>query len=79
MTTVYVAMIDDRHVDPEAYVFTTEALAVGFARNEAFELARANTDVDESPVSPVSGWLYHATYSVEGDSVWVVARELDKR
>lgn len=76
MTTVYVAMIDDRHSDPEPHVFTTAALAIGYARFQAVELAGDELDVHET--TPADDWLYHATYSGEGDSVWVVAVELDK-
>ncbi len=69
---LYIAMIADRHSDPEPYPFTTPEAAIAFARREAEQLT--NTEVVEEPVA---GWLYHATYSGEGDSVWVVERELD--
>lgn len=70
---VYVAMIHDRHVDPEAYVFSTPDTAIETARRMAAENARGN----EVNVDPVDGWLFHATYSVEGDCVWVVEKTLD--
>lgn len=71
---VYVAMICDRHADPEPYVFSTPEAAIEYARSEAHEYAHSAEDVEESAID---GWLYHATYSGEGDSVWVVEKELD--
>lgn len=73
--TVYVAMICDRHTDPEPYVFTTAEAAIDYARSCAVACAREPEDVEESAID---GWLYHATYSEEGDSVWVIAKTLDQ-
>lgn len=73
--TVYVAMIADRHADPEPYVFSTPEAAIAYARSQAAEFAHDPDDIDESHLP--KGWLYHATYSVEGDSVWVIEKELD--
>ena len=72
---VYVARVNDRHADPEPYVFTTPDAAIGFARSAALAYAHEAAYVEEGP--PPEGWLYHATYSVEGDSVWVLAKALD--
>lgn len=73
--TLYVAMICDRHTDPEPFVFTTPELAIDYARTAMAEYARDPADIEEQPID---GWLYHATYSVEGDSVWVVEKELNQ-
>lgn len=73
--TVYVAMICDRHTDPEPYVFTTAQAAIDYARVEAEANAHRPEYVEESAVD---GWLYHATYSVEGDSVWVLEKTVDQ-
>lgn len=73
MTTVYVAMICDRHADPEPYVFTNPDAAIAFAKREAEEGARVLDNIVEEPIQ---GWLYHARYSPEGDAVWVVEKHL---
>lgn len=70
-TTLYVAMIADRHTDPEPYLFETSDEAIGYARTYAQQHAGRPEDFDESPSG---GWLYHATFSVEYDSVWVLAK-----
>jgi hypothetical protein len=71
MSTLYVAMIADRHADPEPYLFETPEEAIAYARLCAQRYATRPEDFQESPVD---GWLYHATYSVESDSVWVLAK-----
>jgi hypothetical protein len=73
MTTVYVAMICDRHADPEPYVFTDAETAIAYAKREATEGARTPENIVEEPIQ---GWLYYARYSPEGDSVWVVEKHL---
>lgn len=75
MTTVYVAMICDRHTDPEPSVFTTPEAAIGYARAEVQDYARHPESIEEH--EPPDGWLYYATWSNEGDSAWVLERELD--
>jgi len=70
---VYVVMIQDRHADPEPYVFSTAEAAIAYARQHALEYASSPDDVEEEPVD---GWLYHARYSGESDSVWVIEKEL---
>lgn len=71
---VFVAMINDRHSNPEPYVFSTADAAIDFARDEALSRASRPGDFEERAIG---GWLYHATYSGEGDSVWVVEKNLD--
>ncbi len=73
---VYVVMVCDRHTDPGAHVFTTPEKAIDYARAEVEELAHFPDAINERP-SPPDGWLYLATYSDEGDSVWVLEKELD--
>jgi hypothetical protein len=68
---VYVLMIKDRHTDPDAEVFTT--LAKAGAAAEAYLVGIPDVEVDESPPG---GWLFCARYSVEGDRVWVIEKEL---
>jgi hypothetical protein len=71
MTTLYVAMIADRHTDPEPFLFATADEAIAYARRCANEYARSPESVEESEIE---GWLYYASYSVEGDAVWVLAK-----
>lgn len=73
--TVYVAMVNDRHTDPEPEVFATAEAAIAYARQEAQEGNRHPEDYAERDPPP-AGWLFSATYSVEGDSVWVLAKEV---
>lgn len=44
---LYVVMINDRHTDPEPYVFSTPEAAIDYARSEAHEYARTPEGVDE--------------------------------
>lgn len=79
---LYVAMVNDRHEDPAAHVFTTAGQAIDFARqhytdnvpDDLDEQERADAAIGEH--EPPEEWLYHATYSTEGDSVWVVETDL---
>ncbi len=69
VTTVYVAMICDRHTDPIPEVFTTEEAAVAYARAVAADWLHEDTAPD--------GWLYYAKHPTEEDAVWVLARTVD--
>lgn len=71
---LYVAMIRDRHSDPDAYVFSTPEAAVEYAKTCVQEYARHPESIEEEPIE---GWLYHARYSSEGDAVWVLEKTLD--
>jgi hypothetical protein len=71
--TVYIAILEDRHIDVQAEVFTTAEKAIAYAK--AFMLANAAYP-DEIEEDPEIG-IYHATYSSEGDCVSVVESELD--
>lgn len=75
MSTVYVAMINDRHTDPAGYVFSTPEKAIDFARGYAQNVVHDGCEIEEDPIE---GWLYHATYCIEGDSVWVLERVIDE-
>lgn len=82
---VYVAMTEDRHTDPEAEVFTTPDAAIAFARTRAEDwMSNAEGEDDDGVLrddyypheEQVDGTLYYAEYSTEGDSVWVIEKEL---
>lgn len=72
---IFVVMIEDRHTDPDAVLFSTAEAAIDYAREYAADNASPIGSVIELPVI---AWLYHARYTVEGDSVWVVEREVDR-
>jgi hypothetical protein len=69
VTTLYVVMVNDRHFDPEPYLFSTEAGALGFARE------RARDWLAES--APPEGWLFYADHPTEEDAVWVLVKTVD--
>jgi hypothetical protein len=71
---VYVVIVNDRHDDPQPHLFSTPDAALEFARTEALRLARTEEHIDEEAVD---GWLYSAQCGNEGDSVWVIEKELD--
>ncbi len=77
-------MVHDGHIDPFAEVFTTPEKATGWARQfyrDNYPDGVCRADLDDAGVGehepPPDDWLYHATYSLEGDAVWVVPVELD--
>jgi hypothetical protein len=88
MSRIYVAMITDRHADPEPYLFETADDAITFARAEARVNARdlagyeAGEYADDGQIERVDldaadgEWLYYTAYSNEGDCAWVVAKDL---
>jgi hypothetical protein len=72
---IYVVMVADRHADPVPYLFTDPDVAVAYAR----QWAREHSLDGEIEEDDIDGWLYYATYSVESDSVWVLAKDVDAR
>ncbi|HKO85644.1 MAG TPA: hypothetical protein VJ140_14050 [Actinomycetota bacterium] len=70
---VFICVVNDRHADPEATAWTTADAAIEHARTEARACARHPEDYEERTVE---GWLFYVRYSCEGDSAWVVEREV---
>jgi hypothetical protein len=70
---VYLAIIEDRHTDVAVCVFSTAEKAIAYAREWAYDNARSPDRVEEQEID---GWLYSATYSVEGDAVRVEEAEV---
>jgi len=66
---IYIAICEDRHTDSVVRVFDTPDAAIGYAKK--FMAANAIDPVDDIMETPIEGWLYHATYSCESDSVRV--------
>ena len=73
MTYIYCVIINDRHTDVNVEPYTNQEDAVDFARSTAKELCRFKEDYEETKID---GWCFHAQYSCEGDSVWVVEKKL---
>ena len=70
---VYVAMDLDRHYDPTPVVFSTPEAAVAWARTEVHDRAQRPDDVEEYEIA---GHLYSGCYSSEGDSIFVIEKEV---
>ena len=81
--TIYVVMVEDRHVDTEAHLFSTAEKALDYARQVAAdydypeEEAEADGDVMDVAALKDAGWLYYRALSPEGDCVWVLPKEVD--
>lgn len=69
-SSLYTVMVNDRHKDPEAVVFTTKEAALAYAREAAKDMNLVEDHIDE--------WLYYASHKSEDDSVWVVETELNQ-
>lgn len=82
--TVYVTMVKDRHVDTEAWLFSTPDKAIAYAKSvvAANQRSAVHVDPDDASMSAEdlarAGWLFYAAYSPEGDCVWVVPTEIDE-
>jgi hypothetical protein len=83
MSDVYIVILCDRHIDPEPFVFSTLELATNFAEKL---LSENNTcidlvDEDDRTLSQAAldnaGWLWYRCYNPEGDSIWIVKKQVD--
>lgn len=76
---VYLVIIEDRDTDVEVQAFSTERLAVDYARNVATAYCTLDDGPDEDSFNPAATeGLYHALYSSEGDCVGVITRLIDE-
>ena len=77
---VYVVVLEDRHSDPECFVFATAELAVAYAKKIVEEYDNGPHPLDEfyGLLDP-SGkpYIYYHSLSVESDCVWVVEKEVN--
>jgi hypothetical protein len=71
--TVYLVIIEDRHIDVEVEVWADGTKAIQRGKEIALEYAGDPKNVKEylTPSMIKSGWLYNATYSCEDDCVRV--------
>ncbi|MHA2063023.1 MAG: hypothetical protein ACXABY_01445 [Candidatus Thorarchaeota archaeon] len=74
---LYLVIQEDRHTDVEVRAFTTAEAAVSTARVIVESYADPDDDEQGHNPYPVSNCLYYGRYSSEGDSVRVVACELE--
>lgn len=79
MSDVYVVVWVDRHTDPTVHVFENADIAIEWAKAQARDNDR-HDELDETLTGPMSadGWLYHGSYSSEGDFLYVVKRTIRK-
>lgn len=80
MTDTWIVLVEDRHTDVDAFPFSTEEAAVTEARAQVNANARHPEDIEEELTASMirDGWVFHVTYSCEGDNVRVLKRELDR-
>lgn len=70
---IYVVIIKDRHSDVEAIPFYNKEEAIDYAVNLVRNYAVNPLDIDDTLNTSMkkAGWVYHATYSCEGDYISV--------
>ena len=81
MKDIFVVMVNDRHVDPHAYLFSSKGAAVDCAMRKVGEMAAYPEDaeyMDDKGLEKL-GLLFQCVYSIEGDAVWVYQVEVDKQ
>jgi hypothetical protein len=76
--TVYPVLWNDRHADPDVYVFANAADAVRWARAKVRELEPSELDEELTPSMQAAGWLYYGRYSLEGDYIRVTFAEVQE-
>ncbi len=80
MTDVYVVITEDRHTDTDAKVFAREADAVAWAEAETADLLDGSEHPDLAQelndAMTADSWVRYIPYSLEGDNIRVVKREL---
>jgi len=76
---VFIVIIEDRHFDTQVLIFSGEVAAVEHAKAVVEECGLYPEDISEelTDLMTESGWLYHATYSCESDSVRVERKTVD--
>jgi len=71
---IFIAICCDRHINEVVRVFTTPEAAIAYAKHFSRQKARSHKEIKEEDIT---GWLYYACYSSEGDSVRVEKGVLD--
>lgn len=70
---IYVCLINDRHTDPQAKVFTTLDGAIEAARAWVSGQAHPERFQEEE----VEGWLFCVSHEVEEDGAWVTEQRVE--
>ena len=79
MMKIFIAIWKDRHTDTTAHPFYNQEEAVDWARGKAkvyAEHAGGSEDYEETDCANIDGWVFYATYSCEGDCIYVVEAEI---
>ena len=71
---VYTLLIRDRHSDPTVRIFADKDKAIETAKALAHEYDRFGSYEEHE----IAGWIFHASYSCEGDYVTVNEAEVEE-
>lgn len=79
---IYVLIIQDRHTDTTAYLYSTLEKAIGAANTYLLACEGLNhVDPEDRNMSAedlaAANWLFFVQYSNEGDCVWIYAADVD--
>lgn len=77
---VWVAIINDRHTDTDAEVFTAPDAAVAWLKAEVASRVRHSRYAQDEELTEAmkrAGWIYYVDWSSEGDSAWIIEKETD--
>jgi hypothetical protein len=77
---LYVVMVHDRHLDPEARIYTSADEAITVARGLAHDMGLVDSgdeDFNDDGLAQ-AGWLYYANHPRESDIVWVVEKGINE-
>lgn len=74
--TIWIVIIEDRHIDVDVRPFTSMPAAAG-AAHEWVSDQRDVTELEITEGMAADGWVLYLEYGTEGDGVRVVERELD--
>lgn len=81
MSDIYIVLLEDRHIDVDAYPFLDRQQAIEYAQVLVHANARHPENIDwGGPLDQdmiADGWVYYVEYSSESDCVRVIQRTLD--
>jgi hypothetical protein len=74
--TIWITVIEDRHIDVDVRPFSDMPAAIAYARDWTSD-ERDVSEMELTDAMARDGWVFYAEYGTEGDCVRVVERELD--
>lgn len=80
---LYVVIVEDRHCDTTAHLFSTPEKALAYAQRVLDDHADSARLVDPADARmsaadlQAAGWLFYGCYSTHGDCVWVLPAVVD--